>query len=92
MIPIFFLKSVGPKYPKEIIIFEDQPTAVMWKSFSVIAISVSLPLSSMSFSIGADLNNAHPLRIPLEKKLFVRGGDGIFNFTAAQLSHQHTLR
>ncbi|EFP85648.2 uncharacterized protein PGTG_10977 [Puccinia graminis f. sp. tritici CRL 75-36-700-3] len=66
----------------------------MWKFFSVIAILVSLPLSSItiSSSIGADLNNAHPLRIPLEKKLFVRGGDGIFNFTAAQLSHQHTLR
>lgn len=64
----------------------------MWIPTSVILISVLLPILGQNCSIGATLNNITPLAIPLEKKLFVRGGDGVFNVTAAQLSHQHTLK
>ncbi|WAR55385.1 hypothetical protein PtB15_6B126 [Puccinia triticina] len=64
----------------------------MCATISVFAISILLLIFSDSRAIKADVNDVHPLRIPLEKKLFVRGGDGVFNMTAAQLSHDHTLR
>lgn len=43
-------------------------------------------------SVNRSLSDMKPIRIRLEKRLFVRGSDGVFNITAAQLSHQRTLR
>jgi len=68
-------------------------TDSMWISFSMLSTSWALLLiQRVGSSVNRSLNDMKPISIPLEKRLFVRGSDGVFNMTAARLSHQRTLR